>query len=85
MSGNGSVSNIGVPVASDRRTGLRAGAVTAAAAALPVPTASAASPVFGHGIASGDPLPDGVVLWTRVTVGPQALPGSGIGAPATVR
>ncbi|MGW5751402.1 alkaline phosphatase D family protein [Nocardia rhamnosiphila] len=85
MSGNGSVSNIGVPVAPDRRTVLRAGALTAAAAALPVPTAYAASPVFGHGVASGDPLPDGVVLWTRVTVGPQALPGSGIGAPATVR
>ena len=22
---------------------------------------------FRHGVASGDPLPDGVVLWTRVT------------------
>jgi alkaline phosphatase D len=27
----------------------------------------ASSPTFGHGIASGDPLPDGVILWTRVT------------------
>jgi alkaline phosphatase D len=24
-------------------------------------------PVFGHGVASGDPLPDAVILWTRVT------------------
>ena len=26
-----------------------------------------ASERFKHGIASGDPLPDGVILWTRVT------------------
>jgi alkaline phosphatase D len=25
-----------------------------------------AGPVFGHGVASGDPTPDGIVLWTRV-------------------
>ncbi len=24
-------------------------------------------PVFGHGVASGDPLPDAVILWTRIT------------------
>ncbi|MET9228928.1 alkaline phosphatase D family protein [Lentzea sp. NPDC003310] len=29
-------------------------------------TAHAASAVFEHGVASGDPLPDGVLLWTRV-------------------
>lgn len=85
MSGNVSVSKIGVPGALNRRTVLRAGAVTAAAAALPVSPAAAGSPVFAHGIASGDPLPDGVVLWTRVTVGPDAAPGSGGGAPATVQ
>ncbi|WP_280425650.1 alkaline phosphatase D family protein [Nocardia carnea] len=49
------------------------------------PAARAAVPVFGHGVASGDPLPDGVILWTRVTVGPDAAPGSGAGDPATVR
>lgn len=27
----------------------------------------AADPVFSHGVASGDPLPDAVILWTRVT------------------
>lgn len=25
------------------------------------------NPVFGHGVASGDPLPDAVIVWTRVT------------------
>ncbi len=41
--------------------------------------------VFQYGVASGDPLPDGVVLWTRVTPSPDATPGSGLGAPTTVR
>ncbi|NUP25647.1 MAG: alkaline phosphatase, partial [Nocardia sp.] len=68
-----------------RRTVLRAGAVTAAVAALPVAGVAAAGPVFAHGVASGDPLPDGMILWTRVTVGPDAEPGSGAGAPAAVR
>ena len=63
----------------------------AAAAALPLtaataPPGSAAAgeggPAFHHGVASGDPLPDGVLLWTRVTPVPQAAPGSGAG-PAT--
>ena len=36
---------------------------------------------FTSGVASGDPLPDGVVLWTRVDRG--ALPGTG--APVPVR
>lgn len=34
---------------------------------------------FQHGLASGDPLPDAVVLWTRVTPTPDAAPGSGRG------
>src|SRR5262245_8521842 len=29
--------------------------------------AQAANPVFRHGVASGDPLSDRVILWTRVT------------------
>jgi alkaline phosphatase D len=36
--------------------------------------AQAANPVFRHGVASGDPLADRVILWTRVT------PRSGSGA-----
>lgn len=30
-------------------------------------SAAAGSPYFVHGVASGDPLPDAVVIWTRVT------------------
>ncbi|MGW4648574.1 alkaline phosphatase D family protein [Kitasatospora sp. NPDC004289] len=63
-----------------RRRVLQAAALTAGAAALPLAaatTATAASaPQFLHGVASGDPLPDGVLLWTRVTPIPEALPGS---------
>ena len=40
--------------------------------------------MFTHGVASGDPHPDSVVLWTRVTPGPEATPGSGLGPAATV-
>jgi alkaline phosphatase D len=28
---------------------------------------------FIHGVASGDPLPDRVILWTRITLSPEAL------------
>ncbi|MEM9692499.1 MAG: alkaline phosphatase D family protein [Myxococcota bacterium] len=31
------------------------------------PPLAATNPVFAHGVASGDPRPSGVVLWTRVT------------------
>lgn len=37
---------------------------------------------FQHSVASGDPLPQAVIIWTRVTPTPEALPGSGLG-PAT--
>lgn len=40
--------------------------------------AQAANPVFRHGVASGDPLTDRVILWTRVT--PKSSTG-----PATVK
>ncbi|MFG2979096.1 alkaline phosphatase D family protein [Streptomyces sp. NPDC048331] len=70
-----------------RRTVVLAAAATAAAAPLTSLGASAAhaagvAPAFLHGVASGDPLPDGVLLWTRVTPTPEAVPGSGLG-PAT--
>lgn len=44
----------------------------------PVPAAEWELP-FLHGVASGDPLPDRVILWTRVTPSRDALPGSGLG------
>ncbi len=70
-----------------RRTLLKGGAAAAAGAgALLVTTpARASGSVFRHGIASGDPLPTGVILWTRVTVSDDATPGSGLGAAAAVR
>ena len=43
---------------------------------------------FGYGVASGDPTADSVIIWTRFTPrvdGEPALPGSGEGAPTTVR
>ena len=39
---------------------------------------------FLHGVASGDPLPDAVVIWTRVTPDETAFPGSGVGLPTTL-
>jgi alkaline phosphatase D len=73
----------------DRRTVIVAGAAGAAALALASRTAAAtAAPgtgFFQHGVASGDPHPDSVVLWTRVTPTPAATPGSGVGPRAAVR
>ncbi|QXE37347.1 alkaline phosphatase D family protein [Streptomyces sp. GMY02] len=78
------------PSSPRRRTVVKAAAATAAVTAVAAPavlggTASAAeAPVFLHGVASGDPLPDGVLLWTRVTPSPDAVPGSGRGADTEV-
>ncbi|MFG2548780.1 alkaline phosphatase D family protein [Streptomyces sp. NPDC048581] len=71
-----------------RRTVVKAAAATAVlagplAAALPAGAADAV-PAFLHGVASGDPLPDGVLLWTRVTPTPEATPGSGLGPDTEV-
>lgn len=46
---------------------------------------SGSSMPFLHGVASGDPLPTSVVLWTRITPDRDALPGSTLGAPTQVR
>ncbi len=74
-----------------RRTVVKAAAATAvvAAPAIAVATSAAAAtaaqaPAFLHGLASGDPLPDGVLLWTRVTPTPESLPGSGKGPDTPV-
>ncbi|MFD9034731.1 alkaline phosphatase D family protein [Streptomyces sp. NPDC059567] len=72
-----------------RRTVVKAAAVTAVATPALVGAASPAfadseAPAFLHGVASGDPLPDGVLLWTRVTPTPDAAPGSGRGPAVTV-
>ncbi|MFI6866416.1 alkaline phosphatase D family protein [Nocardia sp. NPDC050406] len=76
----------------DRRTVLKGstavvltGGTAVAASLLPNALAHAEHPVFQHGIASGDPLPTGVLLWTRVTPSADATPGSGVGDAVTVR
>ncbi|MEU1510577.1 alkaline phosphatase D family protein [Streptomyces sp. NPDC005811] len=69
----------------DRRRLLTAGAAVAGAAAsaqlwLPATAHAAANTlpenVFSLGVASGDPLPDGIVLWTRLA--PDPLDGGGM-------
>ncbi|MEV7980514.1 alkaline phosphatase D family protein [Streptomyces sp. NPDC086519] len=69
----------------DRRRFLTAGAAVLGAAAsaqlwLPSTARAAETPlpdnVFSLGIASGDPLPDGIVLWTRLA--PDPLNGGGM-------
>ncbi|MEV5312178.1 alkaline phosphatase D family protein [Streptomyces sp. NPDC052610] len=76
------------PPAPRRRTVVKAaaaGAVLAAPLAVPAPALAAEAPAFLHGVASGDPLPDGILLWTRVTPTPEAVPGSGLGPDVEVR
>ncbi len=51
---------------------------------LTQPAPSASRP-FRHGVASGDPTPHRVVLWTRVTPTDAARPGSGKGPRVRVR
>lgn len=71
----------------DRRALLTgaAGAAGAAAVTLTAGDAHAAPPYFQHGVASGDPHPRSVVLWTRVTPTAAATPGSGRGPRVDVR
>ncbi|MBE9604866.1 alkaline phosphatase D family protein [Acetobacteraceae bacterium H6797] len=65
-----------------RRGLLRGGLAAAALAALATPTRRLwaaprfASDPFSLGVASGDPLPDGVVIWTRLA--PEPLTGGGM-------
>ena len=74
-----------------RRTviGLGVGAGLAVAATTSAVGAPVTQPgdegVFAHGVASGDPLPEAVVLWTRVTPTPEAMPGTGLGPTVTVQ
>ncbi|WP_328746606.1 alkaline phosphatase D family protein [Streptomyces sp. NBC_00285] len=70
-----------------RRTVVKAAAATAVLAAplaAALPARAADAPVFLHGVASGDPLPDGILLWTRVTPATDAVPGSGLGPDTEV-
>ena len=76
----------------DRRSVLVAGAATTGAVALGVSLTGDADAAegssnryFRHGVASGDPNPTSVILWTRVTPTPDAAPGSGKGPRVAVR
>jgi len=78
------------PRAASRRQLLFQAAVLAGAALSPAAWTSAVAQTrlpddpFRAGVASGEPLPDGVVLWTRLVTDPQAL-GAGMGrAPVQV-
>jgi alkaline phosphatase D len=74
----------------DRRSVLKAsgvatvGVVVGGALTSAWPATAAADPAFAHGVASGDPLPNAVLLWTRVTPTPDATPGSGQGPTVDV-
>ncbi|HCT75783.1 MAG TPA: alkaline phosphatase, partial [Micromonosporaceae bacterium] len=66
----------------DRRTVLKVASSSAGATVLIGALGEqvgAATSTFAHGVASGDPLPDSVLLWTRVTPTPESVPGSGAG------
>lgn len=70
------------PARRDVVRGAAVGAVAATATVTPFALSAAhAAPTTGflHGVASGDPLPTAVVLWTRVTPTADAVPGSGRG------
>ncbi|WP_224048677.1 alkaline phosphatase D family protein [Arthrobacter sp. NicSoilB4] len=72
-----------------RRQVLRSAGVAAVAGAMAASTPAGAfsasqTGLFGHGIASGDPMPGSVLLWTRVTPTPESLPGSGAGPDVSV-
>ena len=64
--------------------GFTVGAGAVVATLRPSPAPASRHRHFQHGAASGDPVADGVVLWTRVTPTPDARPGSGRGAPTEV-
>ena len=76
-----------------RRKVLKSSGVVAAAMALgSLPEHAAAAVkgaasngVFGFGVASGDPTATEVLLWTRITPTPAAVPGSGLGPRTSVR
>jgi alkaline phosphatase D len=68
----------GVAMACTRDTGSGGRApITTAPAAVPAAPASLTTSPFTLGVASGDPLPDSVILWTRLA--PEPLTGGGMG------
>jgi alkaline phosphatase D len=68
-----------------RRRFLAGSAAVAAAAALPVGCTPAPIDPFTLGVASGDPTPDGFVIWSRLATNPAAADGFGGMGNATVQ
>ncbi len=64
--------------------GVAAGLGVLGSAAFSSSASSVPPTPFLHGVASGDPLPTAVVLWTRVTPTADALPGAGRGPEVDV-
>jgi hypothetical protein len=63
-----------------------AGAAATTAGSEPAQAATPSGgtvPGFLHGVASGDPLPSSVLLWTRITPTQDSQPGSGVGPDVT--
>ncbi|QPF74763.1 alkaline phosphatase D family protein [Roseateles sp. DAIF2] len=65
--------HLGAPRRRDFLGGLGGAAVAGSAGLLGLP-ARAASYAFAHGVASGDPLADRLIIWTRVTASGDANP-----------
>jgi alkaline phosphatase D len=78
------------PVSASRRRLLFQAAALAGAALSPASWTAAVAQTrladfpFRVGVASGEPLPDGVVLWTRLVTNPQAMGGGMMRAPVRV-
>ncbi|MPZ96549.1 MAG: twin-arginine translocation signal domain-containing protein [Propionibacteriales bacterium] len=68
----------------DRRQFLASAGAGVGALAFGLDPAAAASSQFRHGVASGDPRPSDVLLWTRVTPTAASTPGSGVGPTVSV-
>lgn len=58
----------------DRRQALALMSAAAAGAPAAVQAKEAATTAFGHGVASGDPLSDRLVIWTRISTASDAKP-----------
>ncbi|MCP2167770.1 alkaline phosphatase D family protein [Goodfellowiella coeruleoviolacea] len=61
----------------NRRIFVLGGLAAASTLALSRPASAALAFPFNLGVASGDPLPDGVVLWTRLALAPLNADGQG--------
>ena len=60
-------------------------AATSGGPQVPAAAQGAGAEVFQHGVASGDPLPDSVLIWTRATSHPGDIPGAGQGSAVALR